>query len=255
MNDQSVLNATNTANYWKAVIDNANYLYDDSNQELTEFQKAIKGRYRSKDDYISYSTKLLQNRTDEELSELSKQKLAVDKNDLLNKAGESTMTPLDILKGGIQYWISRKAADAPQVNLESMVDLERKVNTLRREELVNSLMKGTEEAYSNIEMYRAKRKVLNYKPQPYMEGIPSGKLAAGVEGNFGGGEVANTYQGMVGTAGKPSNQPNKFTSFRDYNIVTGRGRLGGFPISSNAILPETTISNDLDNAGILNAPF
>jgi len=165
--------------------------------------------------------------------------------DTLDRAEQTQLTPLDEIQGGVRNWLQKKANDAPHVNVREIVQLERQVNAIRHAQLAEQLQHGTEDAYAKMEIYRNKRKLNAYKPQPYMEDIPAGDLAASPFDSVFGGEVGNSIQGRVGSAGKPSNQPYKETAFQDFDVVTGRGQYGSFPesIHPNPALPITDISD------------
>jgi hypothetical protein len=124
---------------------------------------------------------------------------------------KKNVTPLDQINGGIRYAISRAASGAPTVNIEEQIAIQRAAKEVRKEMLIEKLNEGTIKAYNAMDVDRMKLKVRAYRPQARIY----------VEGQFG-------------TAGLPTNAPDKINAYRDYSLDTNRGRL--LPITYDGII-------------------
>lgn len=123
-------------------------------------------------------------------------------------------TAFDQINGGIRQWLNRRACKAPKVKVNEIVQIQRQVNAIKKEQLNEKIDMGPKNAYAKMYEHQEKLKERAYRPQARMNFIPQSSDA------FNG-----PYNGKHGTAGLPSNQPNRINAYRDYSLDTNRGRL------------------------------
>lgn len=132
----------------------------------------------------------------------------------LDNEEDLTPTAFDQVNGGIREWLNRRACRAPKVNVGEIIQLQRQVTAIKKEQLNDKMEIGTDNAYMMMAEYRQKLKGRAYRPQARIN------YTLQTDSAFDG-----MYRGKFGTAGLPSNQPDKINGFRDYSLDTNRGRL------------------------------
>ncbi len=130
------------------------------------------------------------------------------------KKEEDGPTPFDQINGGIREWLNRRACRAPKVNVKEIVQINRQVSAIRKAELNDTIHEGSISAYIKMDEYKAKLRVRAFRPQARIN------YTNQAENTFD-----TPYNGKHGTAGLPSNQPNRLNAYRDYSLDTNRGRL------------------------------
>lgn len=137
---------------------------------------------------------------------------------------DDPLSPLDIVKGGYRYWLAKKAATAPHVDINETLDKLAYMEYVKKQELNQKLMNGTDEIYNKLAFERSERKAFNYKPQGAVYGIQKGQYGGVPCGGFGD-SIGQTDPDLVGTLYRPTNVPDRVNTFPNDNLIIGRGRM------------------------------
>jgi hypothetical protein len=131
-----------------------------------------------------------------------------------DEKSSNTPTTYDLINGGIRQFLHRRAVQAPQVDVERHVFIQRQISEAKHDTLVRKMEEGTSDSYNKMDHVRVKLVEHGYKPQARMNFNAQGANAFDFP-----------YSGEHKTAGKPTNQPDAFTTFQDRSINVNRGRL------------------------------
>jgi hypothetical protein len=126
----------------------------------------------------------------------------------------NTPTTYDLINGGIRQFLHRRAVQAPQVNIERHVFIQREIADTKNYILSRKIEDGARDAYYKMEDVTQKLKEHAYKPQARMNFHPQGADA-----------FESPYSGEFQTAGKRSNMPDVHPSFQFSSTSMFRGRL------------------------------
>jgi len=123
----------------------------------------------------------------------------------------------DQLNGGIRDWLKNQSAAAPLVDINKEVQQQRAAHEINKMVLTQSIIQGNADAYAKIQMYRDKLKKRAYRPQSRINEVPQFLDTMDMP-----------YLGEMGTAGLPSNQPDRVNWVRDDTKIVTRGQI--YPI-------------------------
>ncbi len=129
----------------------------------------------------------------------------------------------DQLTGGIRHFLNKAAVQSPQVDVKQNVELQRQVNAIKNQMMVNHIEEGTINTYRKMDNQRRKLRRNGYRQQARINYRP--QTADTFEG---------VYNGLFGTAGLPTNQPDKINTFQDRTINVNRGRINEYIPNTNA---------------------
>lgn len=127
---------------------------------------------------------------------------------------------LDKFQGGFTQRMRNKALSAPHPKIKQRVSMNRLAIQLRNEERAARMRMATHAMYSNMEDERELRRLRSFRPAPRQATLKTKTQMQAI--GIDNGDIPE----LVGTAGMESNQLPVPTSFKDHELITGRGIKG-----------------------------